>query len=293
MRSKHLDELSATTAERIKARCALAGGQGSGRRGAKRSPRTRTRKRRSPKPTSAAKGKPYENDPLFMYLWTKKHGQAEDRSGAFVRFFDRKVARLVGYSDARANYAMLQEIPARLREHAKNKQADVEAAKRKRCRDRARRAGCRRRRADRSAGRRPRAAAMKAAEEAVVKITAELQRSKPSGRRRSRRRREAVYGRAVDLLAAALAREDLRQLYQRGRRARATKADDQAISSIRRRACVTAEGRRRDRAQIRADIREMAQRRTELEGARDRARRVGYDDPRGTFGGRRRRSSDR
>ena len=38
-------------------------------------------------------------------------------------------------------------------------------------------------------------------------------------------------------------------------------------------------------AQIRAKIREMAGRRAELEGARDRARSVGYDDPRGTFGG--------
>ena len=26
----------------------------------------------------AAKGKPYRDDPLFMYLWNKKHGQAED-----------------------------------------------------------------------------------------------------------------------------------------------------------------------------------------------------------------------
>jgi hypothetical protein len=66
----------------------------------------------------ADKGKPYENDPLFMYLWTRRHGQAEDTSGNFVRFFDRRVALLIGYRDARANYAMLQEIPARLREHA-------------------------------------------------------------------------------------------------------------------------------------------------------------------------------
>ena len=77
----------------------------------------------------AAKGKPYEDDPLFIYLWRKKHGQADDRSGVFVRFFDRKVAALVGYRDARANYAMLREIPLRLREHAKNKQSDVETAK--------------------------------------------------------------------------------------------------------------------------------------------------------------------
>ena len=61
--------------------------------------------------------------------WRKKHGQADDRSGFFVRFFDRKVAGLLGHRDARANYARLREIPLRLREHAKNKQSDVETAK--------------------------------------------------------------------------------------------------------------------------------------------------------------------
>jgi hypothetical protein len=38
-------------------------------------------------------------------------------------------------------------------------------------------------------------------------------------------------------------------------------------------------------AQIRTEIRGLAQRRSELEGARDRARRVGYDNPMGNFGG--------
>src|SRR5262245_56546333 len=77
----------------------------------------------------AAKGKPYEDDPLFMYLWNKKHGQAEDTSSSLVRFLDGKVARLMCSQDGQANYATLREIPLRLREHAKNKQADVEAAK--------------------------------------------------------------------------------------------------------------------------------------------------------------------
>ena len=66
-----------------------------------------------------AKRKPYEADPLFMYLWRKKFGTAEDRSGPLVRFFDRRVARLIGYDKARANYALLNEIPQRLREHAR------------------------------------------------------------------------------------------------------------------------------------------------------------------------------
>src|SRR3954452_21930634 len=49
-----------------------------------------------------AKRKPYETDPLVMY-WRKKFGPAEDQSGPLVRFFDRRVARLVAYDKARAN----------------------------------------------------------------------------------------------------------------------------------------------------------------------------------------------
>src|SRR5215203_244122 len=65
------------------------------------------------------KRRPYESDPLFMYLWRRKFGTADYRAGFLARYFDRKVARLVGYDKARANYAMLNEIPIRLREHAK------------------------------------------------------------------------------------------------------------------------------------------------------------------------------
>jgi hypothetical protein len=230
----------------------------------------------------AAKRKPYEDDPLFMYLWNKRHGQAEDTSGHLVRFFDRKIARLVDYQDARANFAMLQEIPARLREHANNKQNDVGAAKE-------RVAGLERQAlvADGVEPLEGRVAAahvaMKVAEDAVVKITAELQQIESERQKALGSSDDAVYDRAVDLLAQALAREDLRQLYQEAVRT-ATKADDQAISSISaaREALAKADG---EVAQIRGEIRQMARRRSELEGARDRARNVGYDDPRGTFGG--------
>jgi hypothetical protein len=230
----------------------------------------------------AAKRKPYEDDPLFMYLWNKRHGQAEDTSGHLVRFFDRKVARLVGYHDARANFAMLQEIPARLREHAGNKQNDVGAAKE--------RVGGLERQALVADGVEPiegrvaaAHAAMKAAEEVVVKITAELQQIESDRQNALSASEDAVYDRAADLLAQALAREDIRELYQEAVRT-ATKADDRAISSIAaaREALAKAEG---EVTQIRGEIRQTAQRRTELEGARNRARNVGYDDPRGTFGG--------
>ena len=230
----------------------------------------------------AEKGKPYADDPLFIYLWTKKHAQAQDSSGSFVRFFDRQVARLVGYRDARANYAMLREIPLRLREHAKNKQADVDAAKRE--------VAAIERQALVSAGVEPLEktvetahAAMKSAEEAVVKITAELARIDAERGKTIDADDENGQGRAIDLLAKALAREDLSELLREASRT-PTKADDQAISLISS-ARTAREKADNEVRQIRGQIREMAQRRIELEGARDRARSVGYDDPRGRFDG--------
>lgn len=74
-----------------------------------------------------AKGKPYEADPLFMYLWQRGFATPAYRHGAFTRWLDRKVARLIGYDRARANYAMLQEIPRRLQQHAERCRAAAQA----------------------------------------------------------------------------------------------------------------------------------------------------------------------
>jgi hypothetical protein len=66
----------------------------------------------------AAKRVPYENDPIFMYLWRRGFGTPRYTSTGLVRTLDRMVARHVGYSDASRNYTMLTELPLRLREHA-------------------------------------------------------------------------------------------------------------------------------------------------------------------------------
>lgn len=77
------------------------------------------------------KGKPYEADRLFLYLWRRGYETSRYRSWPIVRFLDGWVARLCGYHRARPNYAMLLEIPARLREHATRlrKDADEELAR--------------------------------------------------------------------------------------------------------------------------------------------------------------------
>ena len=122
-----LDELADSTAERIKGDAALAPRRRRPSMLQRRSPPTPMRRHTWPRPISAVKGKPYDDDPLFMYLWNKKHGQAEDTERRLRRGSSTARSRASSVIGTRAaNYAMLKEIPARLREHAKNKQSDVE-----------------------------------------------------------------------------------------------------------------------------------------------------------------------
>lgn len=76
----------------------------------------------------ALKGKPYEDDPLFVYLWERGWGTPAYWAGPVTRWFDRWVARLCGFDTARANYALLQEIPRRLAEHAAGLRARADKA---------------------------------------------------------------------------------------------------------------------------------------------------------------------
>ncbi len=227
------------------------------------------------------KRRPYENDPLFMYLWNKKHGQAGDNSGHLVRYLDRMVARLIDYAGARVNYTMLCEIPLRLREHANEKQRDVEASQ-EHVMMIERKAliadGIEPIEAQAGAGN----VSVKAAEEVVVKITAELRQIETERQQAMGSGDDAIYTKAVELLAGALAQEDLRRLYQDALRTPA-KEDDELVMSISktREALQKADS---EVSQIRSQIREMSRRRSELEGARDRARNSGFDSPMGNYG---------
>jgi hypothetical protein len=75
----------------------------------------------------AEKGESYRNDPLFTYLWERSYGLPAYRANPLFRWLDGKVARLIGFADARANYARLNEIPHRLRQHANGLKAASEA----------------------------------------------------------------------------------------------------------------------------------------------------------------------
>lgn len=73
------------------------------------------------------KGASYRADPLFLYLWDRQYGLPGYKPWGLTRWLDGKVARLIGFADARANYARLNEIPERLREHATGLKAAAES----------------------------------------------------------------------------------------------------------------------------------------------------------------------
>ena len=74
------------------------------------------------------KRKPYDNDPLFQYLWQRGYGTSAYTGGNVTRLLDGFVARLIGFGDARPNYRMLIEIPPRLRGHAERLKAEATEA---------------------------------------------------------------------------------------------------------------------------------------------------------------------
>ena len=75
----------------------------------------------------AEKGKAYESDPLFVYLWQRGFATSAYGSSGVVRMLDRWVAGLIRYDDARPNYAMLVEIPTRLDAYAGEREAEARA----------------------------------------------------------------------------------------------------------------------------------------------------------------------
>ena len=77
------------------------------------------------------KGKPYETDPLFSYLWERKFRTPEYHKGGLSRMLDNWVAKLCRYDEAYLNYARLTELPDRIAEHLANmrlEEAEAQAA---------------------------------------------------------------------------------------------------------------------------------------------------------------------
>ena len=74
-------------------------------------------------------GRPFRDDELFMYLWTRGYGTPAYRGKGLSAALDARVARLIGYDTARSNFVLLTEAPIQLRAHAERMQVAARAAK--------------------------------------------------------------------------------------------------------------------------------------------------------------------
>ncbi|NWH08887.1 MAG: hypothetical protein HXY22_09650 [Alphaproteobacteria bacterium] len=226
------------------------------------------------------KRKPYDADPLFVYLWERGYGTSRYKAGSLARYGDTLVADLIAFDRYRPNFWMLNEIPRRLREHANRLEAEAEKA-------RARLEAIERKaleadgilplEQDLKATRERLLAAEKVlaeAQSALAAIDEEVARSVEGGKDR-------VFDKAIGVLAQSLAREDLAALH---REALATPAPEDERLTARAKELEEAIARAdREVAETRATAREVSRRRAELESAREDFRHRGYNDPYGTF----------
>jgi len=228
----------------------------------------------------AEKRKPYDADPLFSYLWKRGYGTSAYRAGFLARYFDAKVAKLVGYDKARPNYYMLTEIPVRLRDHATRLHEAIAAAKSAQV--------ALERKALEADGIAALEAKAAAADDARKAFAAELDGMKaelaaldaeqaalldPAG--------EHSLAKAVDGLAAAIAREDLAALHKEALKT-PTPEDERIVATLRE---IEPALRRREAEaeEVRKTAVALGKKRAELEESRSTFHREGYDDPRGRF----------
>jgi hypothetical protein len=73
-------------------------------------------------------GRQYCDDKLFNYLSSRGFGTADYRASGLSRWLDGRVALLIGYERAQANYLLLTEIPVRLRGHTERLRGRAQTA---------------------------------------------------------------------------------------------------------------------------------------------------------------------
>ena len=227
------------------------------------------------------KKNPYLSDPLFMYLWRRKFGTSDYSSGFFVRFFDAKIAALINYREARANYAMLNQIPERLRDHANRVGAEFSAERQKLAafeQDRLIAAGggpLQKKAAEAKA-------ALDSSEAQVAQARQRLEVLDQQYHAIAGRDNNGAFTKAIELMAENDSRDDVRTLYREAARTRTD--DDRAIVEKIDRLTQSIGRAEQEIAQLRGQIREVAARRAEIDQARGEFRQRGYDYPGTTFG---------
>ena len=226
------------------------------------------------------KGRPYRDDPLFMYLWERGYGTPQYKTGNITRMLDGWVARLIRFQQARPNYAMLNDIPLRLREHA-TRQAELAASAQQelaKLEDAA---------ID-GAGGKPASEALEAAEARLTEIDAKTLAAEDKRDEVAKRLRELAQGdeteftTALAALAETLGGEDIATLLADARATR-TGQDDALLTQIDAARARAAEEERDTREQ-KARLKTLADRRRELEDIQYEFKKSRFDDPRSRFG---------
>jgi hypothetical protein len=227
-----------------------------------------------------AKKKPYDEDPLFAYLWQRRFATAQYAGGRISRILDRMVAEFIGYEASRPNYAALIEIPLRLKEHAGHTReaaaksqavfAEIE------------------RRAVLEAGVDAKENALAEARHKLAVIDDMVEKKREMLRKVEEARAALVagnsdpaYNEALTTIAAADAEDSLANLYAKARRTQ-TGTDEAIVGRLE----AIDEKLTKTEAEI-ADLRRealnLSRRRSEMEEVRAKFRRTGYDHPQSTF----------
>jgi len=225
------------------------------------------------------KGRPYRNDPLFMYLWEAGYGTRNYRANNLVRWLDSLVARLVRYHDARPNFAMLNEIPLRLREHAERQAAAAAAAEQE--------VDALEQAAIDAAGGKPLRDGLMDAQarlDALDETISALEDERDEQARTYRHLvegRDPAYAEALSILGQSLAGEDMRQLLADARATR-TRDDDVVVAKIEETRTRIAE-EQSETSDHKHRLKTLAERRRELEDIEWEFKKARFDDPRSVF----------
>jgi hypothetical protein len=228
-----------------------------------------------------AKRKPYDDDPLFIYLWQRGFGTGRYSAGNLSRYMDRVVADFIGFGQARANYAALIDIPLRLREHA--------AAKRAAADERLAAQSQVERRKMVEAGIEPKERALAQARENLAAADKVLEEKHAQLRELDEERGGLVtgglspaYEEALATIALADSKDQLAALYLEARRT-PTGSDDAIVKKIESIDAAVTEADA-EVAGLRRTAQDLAKRRLEVEQVRGRFRGAGYDHPHIVFG---------
>ena len=225
------------------------------------------------------KGKPYRDDPLFMYLWERGYGTSAYKANNLIAWLDSLVARKAGYHKARPNYAMLNEIPQRLKEHAERQAANSETARQALVAIETA--------AIDAAGGKPIREALEGAQSRIVAIDEAVVAAEDERDDAVKAQRDLAEGAdpkfsaAISALGEALGREDLKALLDEARQTRSAQDDTiiQQIDDARQRAAEEESETKDQKSRLKV----LADRRRELEDIQFEFKKSRYDDPRSTF----------